>query len=320
MEKILVVSGPTASGKSAFAVELAEQFDGEIISADSVAIYKRFTIGTAKPSAELLSRVPHHFVSTLEPTEDFSAGKFGELGRKLISEICSRNRLPIIAGGTGLYIRSLLNGLIDDGIHDEQERIELEDLPQAELYQQLQSLDPASAEKIHSSDTARTRRALEYVLRTGGSITEQRTFHESLPPKLNALILLLEPEREDLYERINARSQAMIQEGIVAETKQLLSEFPSEAKPFAAIGYSHVLQYLQHNDPARLEGELSRDTRRFAKRQFTWWRNQPVRLGWREIELNRALPELIRDFLETRGVFSEDGVFVTRLDVSAGGR
>lgn len=316
LRRIVIVSGPTASGKSERAVELAEQFNGEIISADSVSVYKSFNIGAAKPSVELLGRAVHHLISEFEPEEDFSAGRFREIAEDRISRIFQAGKLPVVVGGTGLYIRALLCGLINDI----EERLELETLSQEKLHEKLIQVDPVSAESIHPKDELRTKRALEFFKRTGKTIAEARAEHANAEKRFAALILLLDFSREKLYTRINQRVSEMLTQGLIEETKSLLQLFPKSAKPFSAIGYKHVLEYFEHGDRKVLEEKLARDTRRFAKRQMTWWRNEPGKLNWREIEgtersFQKNSSEIVASFLERSGEFREDAVFILRMSV-----
>jgi tRNA dimethylallyltransferase len=290
VKRILVIAGPTASGKSKLALELARKFNGEIISADSVAVYRGFDIGSAKPTVEELREVPHHLISALEPTESFSAGSFAKMADRVIEEIVARGGVPIVCGGTGLYIRALLNGLISD------EAGELDqELSQEELYERLLLLDPESASRVSPRDSVRTRRAVEFFLRTGGSIFKARQEHLMGERRYSSLILLLEPERSLLYSRIDNRVSEMLERGLVEEVSGLLALYSVEARPFGAIGYRHVVEGLRGEG---LKQAIARDTRRFAKRQLTWWRNEPRKLGWREFDSSASPTELVRCFFE----------------------
>ncbi len=294
MSKVIVVSGPTGSGKSKLGLELAKVLNGEIISADSVAVYKYFNIGSAKPTEDELASVKHHLVSELEPTDDFSAGLFAKIARENIGQISSQGKLPIVVGGTGLYIRALINGLIPD---------QREELADNVSWEELNLIDPLSASKIHQNDTTRIRRAFEHFKRLGRSIVEARENLDHTALDADVLILIAERDRAKLYERINLRSEQMLNEGLIEETRELLKHFPETIKPFGAIGYSHVIKYLNgtFSGAEELLTELSQDTRRFAKRQLTWWRNQPKALGWTESKEEPIMSELIdvvRAFLD----------------------
>ena len=271
--KVIIVSGPTGSGKSKLGLELAQAFNGEIISADSVAVYKYFDVGSAKPSIDELELVKHHLISELEPDADFSAGEFSNIASERIEIIFKLGKVPIIVGGTGLYIRALLSGLIRD---------KREELPEDVSWEELNEVDPTSAQKINPNDKTRIKRAFDHFVRSGKSISEIRKSEEHQELKADALIILVEPAREKLYEAINLRSSKMIEKGLVEETKQLLERYPDSIKPLSSIGYSHVRQFLAGGYPSSKEllENLSQDTRRFAKRQLTWWRNQPKALGW----------------------------------------
>jgi len=292
--KVLIVSGPTGSGKSKLGLELAQIFNGEIVSADSVAIYKYFDIGTAKPGSEELSLVTHHLISELEPDNDFSAGEFAKIASERIEKILSAGKTPIVVGGTGLYIRALLNGLISDKREEVTEDIS---------WEQLNEIDPLSASKINQNDQARIKRAFDHFKRIGKSISETRALEEHQELDVNALIVLVTPPREKLYQAINHRSATMLKAGLIEETKRLLANYSPHLKPFGSIGYSHVLrfingEFLSHQE---LLNQLSQDTRRFAKRQLTWWRNQPKTLNWTEIQETSIREEITgaaRAFLE----------------------
>jgi len=310
LQRILIVTGPTGGGKSERAISLAEELNGEIVSADSVAIYKGFDIGSAKPSREELARVRHYLVSEVEPTEFFSAGEFIRRADLAISEIVSRGKVPIVVGGTGMYLKALLHGLIADektGPVETEESLE-------EQFAALKMLDPLSADKLHPADTARISRALEYVRRTGSSIQTLKQEHANRELRYSALVLLLEPERETLYPRINLRSAQMLEQGIIEEVTSLLRNYPKTAMPFSAIGYRQVVNYLEQVGITReeLAGQIAQETRRFAKRQYTWWRNEPAKLGWHRLEAFSS--EIIPRFLERSGVFKQDVVTLVRLN------
>ncbi len=304
-KKLIVVAGPTASGKSRLGIELAQTLGGEIVSADSVAVYRHFDIGSAKPTEEERELVPHHLISELEPQEDFSAGAFAEIARSRINDIRSRGKLPIVVGGTGLYLRALLSGLI----HDRHQGLEIEGEISLE---RLREVDPVLARRLHENDHFRIRRGIEYYLRTGRPLSLTHGEEATSVLDESVLVLLVTIDRELLYQRINQRCEAMLAAGLVGESRGLLQRFGDKVKPFSAIGYSHCLRFLRgaNQEESLILQELQRDTRRFAKRQLTWWRNQPRVLGWREKEGLEWAFEAVYSFLEEKHDLSHTPLIV----------
>ncbi|MBQ2999392.1 MAG: tRNA (adenosine(37)-N6)-dimethylallyltransferase MiaA [Clostridia bacterium] len=283
-EKIIAVAGPTASGKSALALALAEELGGEIVSCDSMQIYRRMNIGTAKPTADELARVPHHLIDVCEPDEDFSCADYVSLATRAIEEISSRGKLPIVCGGTGLYLDALLrkNDLAPDTV-DEDLRAELWARYEREgadaLWRELYEIDRESAEATHPNNVKRVLRAIE-IYRTAG-ITKTELDRRSLEGgmRYDACVLYLSYEnREQLYERINARVDIMIDDGLVEETAALRAEgvFEKNRTAAQAIGYKEILPYLDgHVSLAEAAEDLKTATRRYAKRQITWFSAKP---------------------------------------------
>ena len=279
-EKIIAVVGPTASGKSALALALAEEMGGEIVSCDSMQIYRRMNIGTAKPTADELARVRHHLIDVCEPEEDFSCADYVALATRAIEEITSRGKLPIVCGGTGLYLDALLrkNDLAPDTV-DEALRAELwaryERKGADALWRELYEIDPASAEATHPNNVKRVLRAIE-IYRTAG-VTKTELDRRSLEGgmRYDACVLYLSYEnREQLYRRINTRVDAMLSEGLVEETAALRAEgvFEKNRTAAQAIGYKEILPYLDgHISLAEAAEDLKTATRRYAKRQITWF-------------------------------------------------
>ncbi|NLI94006.1 MAG: tRNA (adenosine(37)-N6)-dimethylallyltransferase MiaA [Peptococcaceae bacterium] len=302
MQPLIIIIGPTAVGKSALGVELALQIQGEIISGDSVQVYQKLNIGSAKPSAEEQKGVPHHLIDFLDPTEPFTVARFQTMTRDLITEIRARGKTPIIVGGTGLYIRSIL----DDYSFPEEgsDLIKNKWLEYARTHGNLQlhgilaECDPASAQKLHPNDTSRIIRALEVYELTGKPLSAQRDYLEKEYSHLDESILYvgLTAPRSLLYERINQRCELMIEAGFIREVSSLLQEgYSPQLKAFQSIGYRHVVNYLRgiltFEEMMRL---FKRDTRRFAKRQLTWFRRDP-RVKWYDITnigINRIANEL----------------------------
>lgn len=281
MEKIPVyaVVGPTASGKSAYAIRLAKELDGEVISGDSMQIYRGMDVGTAKASAEEQQGIPHHLLDVAEITEGFSAGRFMELAAEKIAEIHSRGKTPIICGGTGLYIELLLTGKqLSENTADEKLREELlafaEEKGNEALHTRLAEIDPASAENIHPNNVKRVVRALEIALTTGSTKSEaDEKSKEGENPYAPTIIRLTYGDRAKLYEKINLRVRRMFEMGLEEEVRALcekgLRETPTASQ---AIGYKEFYPYFDGEIPlAQVEEDICRNTRRYAKRQETWF-------------------------------------------------
>ncbi|WP_444640701.1 tRNA (adenosine(37)-N6)-dimethylallyltransferase MiaA [Caproiciproducens sp. R1] len=279
-EKIPVaaVVGPTASGKSRLAVELALSRNGEVISADSMQIYKGMDIGTAKPTAEEMRGVPHHLIDFAPLSQPFSVADYVSLASDCISEVHARGRLPVIAGGTGLYIRSLLQNIrFTENDKDEALRKELaekvEKLGVQTLIDELRSFDPASAQRIHPNNLGRVIRAIEIYRTTGVTMTEQLELSRQMPSPYDACIIGLDfQDRQKLYDRINLRVDWMMQDGLLAEAEEILNR-PGAQTAMQAIGYKELLPYFRSECSLDEAVEsVKRESRRYAKRQLTWFR------------------------------------------------
>ncbi len=280
MEKIFVVAvvGPTASGKTGLGVKLCEHYGGEVVSADSMQVYKYMDIATAKPTEEEKRNIPHHVMDFVEPTENYSVARYKSDAEKAISDIVSRGKLPIIVGGTGLYVDSLLDNVefFDVGA-DEKLRRELYERAEKEgtdsLYAELKKIDPESAEKIHLNNLKKITRALEFYYTTGKTISEQvRLSKLTGSPYESVIIGLTSNDRQFLYNRINTRVDQMLKTGLVEEAKKFYSVYGTKTAN-QAIGYKEILPYLENK--ASLEEcveNLKMQTRRYAKRQLTWFR------------------------------------------------
>jgi tRNA dimethylallyltransferase len=292
-------------------LSIARLVDAEIVNADSVQVYRGFDIGASKPSEEDFKFVPHHMYSMIEPDDPFDAGAFVSCARKVIGEILGRGKLPLVVGGTGLYIRSLLCGLMPVEVPTEVKGFfaskieELECAAASEeefcirLHSWLRDLDPESAKRISQSDLQRTKRAILVCLAANRSFAQMQVEHGHRERKYRALVVVLLPERNDLYRAAELRAEQMLEGGLIEEVKTLREQYPLNSRAFDAIGYRHVGLFLdgELGYPEMLE-LLKRDTRRFAKRQITWWRNQPNTLGWTRWQ--QAAPEL------NNPVFSEE--------------
>ena len=277
---LAVILGPTGSGKTALSLALAERFQGEIVNCDSVAMYREFEIGTAKPSAADRARVPHHLLDFVDPAGYITAGEYARQARALLWEINSRGHMPVVAGGTGLYLRGLLEGLFPGPQRSEQLRERLRERAASRgsthLHGILLRLDRASAERIHTNDTPKLIRAIEVCLASRQKMTDlwQRG-HDPLRG-FRILRIGLNPDRAALYHRINLRAQRMFDTGLIEETQRLLQRHSATARPLASLGYKQATQFLR--------GELTRDQalaaaqqahRNYAKRQMTWFRREP---------------------------------------------
>ena len=277
--RLTVIAGPTASGKTALAIRLATALGAEIVSADSQQVYRQFDIGTAKPSARELATVPHHLVSVVEPTEGFSAGRFQELADAAIADIHARGRKVVVVGGTGLYLRVLLHGVVDAPPADAALRARLEhealEVGRPALHARLASVDPASAARIEPTDLVRIVRALEIRELTGVSASDFRDQHAFTEDRYPYDLWVLSPARDDLYAAIEARTRAMFAAGLVDEVRSLVARGLRNAAPMGAVGYAQALGVVEGS--LSLEAavaDTAQKTRRYAKRQLTWFKKE----------------------------------------------
>ncbi len=295
-KKTLAIVGPTASGKTKLSIIVAEKINGEIISADSRQIYKYMDIGTAKPSKEYREKIKHYFIDELNPDEEFNAGVFGKRGREIIEDIFSRGKVPIIVGGSGLYIKMLIDGFFEGPGADWELREILYDkakkLGVDILYEELKRVDPESAQKIHPNNLKRVIRALEIYYLTGKPISQ---LQKESKPKINfqTVQIGLNWDRKKLYNRIEERVDQMIRDGLIEEVKHLRElGYDKNLNALQTVGYKEVFDYLDglitHDQMIYL---IKRNSRRYAKRQLTWFR-QDKRIIWVDVDENTDFNEL----------------------------
>ena len=275
MNKVIAIVGPTASGKTKLAIEMAKNLGTEIISADSRLVYKGFDIGTAKPTKEEQQMVKHHMIDVVEPEYDFSVADFADEARKIISNLHAHSKVPIVAGGTGLYFRILLENYDMPRIEaNPQLRADLEKLSNEELFAMLKEVDSISAEKIHQNNRVRVIRALEVSLLAGNPFSSIKGIKNN-EYEVEWVFLELE-SREALYDRINKRVDAMISEGLIEETKDLLVKHGKIKNLVNTIGYQEIIEFLDNKISLEEAVEkIKQNTRRYAKRQLTWFRRNP---------------------------------------------
>ena len=287
LSAVVVVVGATASGKSELAVRLAERFDGEVVNADSMQVYRGMNIGTARPSAELLQRVPHHLLGIVPPDVNFTAADFQREARRVIGEIHARGHLPIVVGGTGLYIRALLHGLSPSPGGDENFRAELSGIADREgsavLLDRLRTVDPETAARLHVNDRFRVIRALEVYHQSGRPFSAYQSGHGFAEEWCTALKIGIDVPREELYRRINLRVEQMLADGLVDEVQGLLAAgYDRGLKALRSIGYKEICSCLAGELSLAAATELiKRDTRHYAKRQLTWFKRE-LEINWVE--------------------------------------
>jgi tRNA dimethylallyltransferase len=279
--ELVVVVGPTASGKSDLAMALAERLDGEIIGADSVQVYRAFDIGTGKPSPDDRARIPHHLVDVIDPLEHFDAARFVELADRAIAEIQERGRVPIVCGGTFLWVRALLFGLAPMPPADPEVRArhqaEADRVGRAALHERLTSVDPAAAERLAPNDLVRVSRALEVFELTGKTLTAWHEEHRFEEERYRARLLGVARDRDELDRRIRTRTRGWLEAGWVDQVRALRARGLDGARAMDAVGFRQVRDHLDGDIPAaELEDAIVRATRKFVRRQRTWLRDEPV--------------------------------------------
>ena len=305
MNSILCIAGPTASGKTALAVELAKDLNGEVVSCDSMQVYRRMDIGTAKPSREEMQGIPHHMIDVAEPDEDFSVSRYCAMAAPIVDDIVARGKTAIIAGGTGLYMDSLIRGndFAPFPSTDVRERLEAEadEVGLPAMLARLREIDPDTADRV--SDRKRILRALEVYLETGETITEHNRKTRQIPPKYTPLWLGLDfADRGELYRRIDKRVDIMLEMGLMEEIRSLLdSGIPEKCTAMQAIGYKEFVNALEGREPlSQAAEEVKKASRHYAKRQLTWFRRNPavrwlVRSRDDDQEILASARQIIRD-------------------------
>lgn len=312
MENVIIIVGPTASGKTKVSIELAKELNGEIISADSMQIYKYMDIGTAKAAASEMDGIKHYLVDEVYPDEEFSVARFQEKAYKYIEEILQKGKVPIIAGGTGLYVNSLIYNInFSETISDWElrERLKKEAVEKGNqyLHDRLRAVDPEAAGKLHINDVKRVIRALEVYEYTKKPISYHQEISRQNPPRYNYILVGLTMDRQKLYERINLRVDNMLEQGLANEVKKLVDMgYDKNAVAMQGLGYKEILSYLRGEitlDEA--DYLIKRDTRHYAKRQITWFKRLE-NVYWVNMDEYGDFPQIIKNiknYIATSGIF-----------------
>jgi tRNA dimethylallyltransferase len=298
--KVAVLVGPTAVGKTAVALDLAEALQAEIVNADSMQVYRELDIGTAKPTPTEQARASHHLLDVADPDEAYDAARYAREAREIIADLHRRGLPPLVVGGTGLYIKALIAGLFRQGeeVTEVRERLarELAEQGLPTLLARLTSLDPATAQRLAPGDTYRILRALEVVEATGRPLSELHANHNFGDRPYTTLKLGLDLPREELYRRIDDRVKMMLDQGWLEEVRRLLKRYPAGIKPLQALGYRHLVAYLEVRLPLpEAIEQTQKETRRYAKRQLTWFRADPE-VRWFHPSQGEDMLALLRDF------------------------
>ena len=310
MDKIICIAGPTASGKTALAVELAKELNGEVVSCDSMYVYKYMNIGTAKPSEEEMQGIVHHMIDVCDPAEDFSVSRYTEMATPIVDDILARGKTAIVAGGTGLYMDSLIRGNdfapVPATGHRESLEAQLQEFGVAPLLAQLQEIDPEAAEKSQGNPR-RIIRALEVYLETGETITAHNRRTQAIPPRYDPLWLGLDfSSRKTLYDRIDRRVEIMLEQGLPEEIRQLLgSGIPKTCTAMQAIGYKEFVDALDGKISMEdAVAQVQQSSRRYAKRQLTWFRRNP-QMHWLIREVNEGMDEILTKARQIAAIFDK---------------
>jgi len=296
---LVVIVGPTAVGKSKVAIEMAKKINGEIVSCDSRQVYKQLNIGTAKPTKEERRKVPHHLIDIIEPDEEFNAFFYAQKARKIISEIYRKKKVPILIGGTGLYIRAVIDGIFPGAEKNKEIRERLGRFSSDTLYKKLKKIDSATTSCLHPHDKVRIIRALEVYELTGQPISALQKISRGKRPNYDLLMIGLKRERKELYRRINQRAERMIKKGLVKEIESILKKgFSKDLPALKGLGYREIIGYLDGEyDLKEAIHLLKRNTRRFAKRQLTWF-NRNKRIHWIEIAKKDSTTRVTSQIIE----------------------
>ena len=299
MTNLICIAGPTASGKTALSIALAKELGGEVVSCDSMQVYKGMNIGTAKPTTEEMEGIPHYMLSVAEPWEDFSVGKYCQMATPIVDDILARGKTCIVVGGTGLYMDALIRGNDFAPVPSTGRREELEKIAAGKgieaVIEQLRAVDPEAADRLHPSDQKRIIRAMEVYLETGETITEHNRKTQLIPPRYKPVWFALEDaDRATLYARIDKRVEVMLEQGLIAEIQGLLDAgIPENATAMQAIGYKEFVDAIKGRSSMETAKELvQQSSRKYAKRQLTWFRRNPS-MHWLRREENEKTPEIL---------------------------
>lgn len=285
LQRLLLIAGPTATGKTDAALALARHIDGELVGADSVQVYRGFDIGSAKPNRAALGGITHHLIDVLDPNQEVDAVAYANLADRAIRNIVQRGKLPIVVGGTGLWIRALVRGLVDVPAVDRGIRQRLEasvaELGAPALHSRLAEVDPISAKAIHHNDSLRIVRALEVFEQTGTALGTLRAEHALGAPRYQATFVVLDMDREQHSQRIERRASAMLEAGWADEVRVLRQRWGDQIRPFGSVGYREVLEHVRDGVPLDdTLRKIRKSTRTYARRQRTWFKSEPG-VSWR---------------------------------------
>ncbi len=303
LKPVVILVGPTAVGKSEVAIGLAKRLAGEIVTADSMQVYKGMDIGTAKPTPAERNGVPHHLIDIVSPDEAFNVARYREMAHRVIADIHARERLPIVSGGTGLYIRAVLDEFLLPGAGSDplvRAKLEAEAAEHGKqaLYERLQEIDPETAERLHPNDVRRVIRALELYETTGKTMSQHLKEAQKKEPRYHAIRIGLTRPRAELYRRIDQRVEQQIADGLVDEVRRLMQRYQLNKTARQALGYKEIIDYLEGKSTFEEAVErLKRETRRYAKRQYTWFRRDE-RLRWFDLHAYASMADAVDDIAE----------------------
>ena len=298
MDKIVILTGPTATGKSSLSIELLERFPFEIINCDSMQVYKYFDIGTDKPNQEVLKKYPHHLLGYVEPDDEYDVKRYITDAYAKVDEIVKKGKIPLLVGGSGLYIKCFLYGLIDENGKEKEIRKKFKEFDADYLYSKLKIIDYRSYQKINKNDKYRIIRALSFYYANGKTISETRALHGFKKPKFNYFKLAIKFDRDLLYDKINRRVDFMIERGLIEETKALMERGFENSPPMKGIGYREMKLYLKGDLTKERAVELAKqNSRKYAKRQITWFKREND-IFWSDFTLKSSLFERLEKFAE----------------------